>query len=214
LIHCFWIHLSKNFTDEDWKQFHSKIGVPENADGYEFSKPENVDFEDEFFKAYKENAHKLGLMPKQAEALSNWFSERTLEAQENMGKQADQQKLENIDGLKKEWGMAFDKKVADANLLLNEFATEEEMSFLKKSGLTNEPNMVRLFSRVAEKTLGEDKLKGEGQGPVGMTPAEAEQKINAYMGDLNGPYFNKEHPQHEMTVKEVQALHSQLAAGQ
>jgi len=205
---------NSNFTDEDWKQFHAKIGVPETAEGYEFKKPENVSFEDDFFKAYKENAHKLGLMPKQAEALSNWFSERTLEAQDSLDKQSTLQKTEAVDGLKKEWGLAFDKKVADANLFLTEFANEEEMVFIKKAGLANEPHMVRLFSRAAEKTLGEDKLKGEGQGPVGITPVEAQQKINTYMQDMNSPYFNKTHPNHEVAVKEVQELHNQLAAGQ
>ena len=36
-----------------------------------------------------------------------------------------------------------------------------------------------------------------------MTPDQAEKEINKILGDPNGPYWNKGHPNHNAAVQEV-----------
>src|SRR5690554_6452317 len=55
----------KHATDDDWKQVFGRLGLPESVDKYEMKLPEGVDAD--FVKAFKETAHKAGVLPKQAQ---------------------------------------------------------------------------------------------------------------------------------------------------
>ncbi len=204
----------KNSGPNDWSHFFSAIGVPETHEGYEFGMPEDSGFQDEFFKSFKESAHKAGLLPQQAEAISKWFAEKNGQASAQMQTDSQQKLAAAVDGLKKEWGMAFDKKVADANLVLDAFATPEQMTFLKEAGLANEPHLVKLLATIAEKTMSEDTIRdGSGSGG-GITPTEAKQKIDTLMADFEGPYHNAAHPNHASAVQEMKDLHLAATNGQ
>jgi len=71
-------------TDEDWSKFWSKLGRPEDATGYQFKVPENlpetVPYNEDLADKFKGKAHELGLAPKQASALHDFFVEIQTEA--------------------------------------------------------------------------------------------------------------------------------------
>ena len=94
---------NKHATDEDWQEVFSKLGAPETPEGYKYSfKDGEVDLNQ--IKSFNETAHKLGLLPKQAEGLIKYYNElNTNQASELESKAADAQ-LATETELKKEFG--------------------------------------------------------------------------------------------------------------
>ena len=65
---------NKHATDEDWNEVFKKLGAPNSPEDYKYNfKDEEVDQStvQEFNKA----AHRLGLLPKQAEGLIKFYNE-------------------------------------------------------------------------------------------------------------------------------------------
>jgi hypothetical protein len=83
------------------------------------------------------------------------------------------------------------------------------VAFLEKSGLGNNPVLVKFFARVGHELL-EDQLVGEGGDVIGGEGAKAE--IAKIMGDPKHPYFNRSHPEHEAALKKMTGLY-QIAYG-
>jgi hypothetical protein len=193
----------KNASDQDWQGVYRKLGLPESADKYEIKAPEGAS--PEFLNAFKEQALKNGVLPKQAQGMLDWYNESAKKAAEiqTQSKQMEQQK--GIEGLKGEWGEGWDKKVAAAQAAVEKFGGDELKAYLDKTGLGNDPAMIKLMSKIGE-SLAEDRIRGQGDGRFGMTPDEASKKISAVMSDMSHPYFNDSHPGHKGAVEEMTAL--------
>ena len=68
---------NKHATEEDWNEVFKKLGAPESPEDYKYDlKDQELDSQQvsEFNKA----AHKLGLLPKQAEGLIKFYNEMKL----------------------------------------------------------------------------------------------------------------------------------------
>jgi hypothetical protein len=81
-------------TDEEKAAFYQKLGRPESAEKYSFSKPEglpeDVPYSTELETAFKQMAHKINLSDAQAKELFNWYhNDLAIPAinQENQSKQ-------------------------------------------------------------------------------------------------------------------------------
>ena len=69
---------NKYATDEDWQAVYNKLGRPETPDAYEFNLKDNSNIDENALKGFKETAHKNGLLPKQAEAIMNFYNDMTM----------------------------------------------------------------------------------------------------------------------------------------
>ncbi len=62
---------------EDWAKVYDRLGRPKSADGYEFKLPDGLPaelpYDADFAKAFKAEAHKAGLTPKQATAAHDFY---------------------------------------------------------------------------------------------------------------------------------------------
>ena len=65
---------NKMATDEDWKAVYDRLGRPETPEGYKYDLPKETKLEEKTLKAFSEEAHKLGLLPKQAEGIINYYN--------------------------------------------------------------------------------------------------------------------------------------------
>jgi len=193
----------KHATEEDWHNFYRKTGKPDTVEGYELKTVENVD--KDMFGAFKKASFDLHMSGSQAQGIMNWFNEFS---QSLVTQQATSVKEENekgLDALRKEWGPGFDSQLARARLAILEYADDETLAYLKKSGLAEDPKLVRLFAAVG-KTFDEDKIIGHADGPLGVTPGEAAQKAASMRGDSANPIWHKGHPNHKAAVEELSAL--------
>jgi hypothetical protein len=195
----------KNATDEEWNQIYRKLGVPEKADDYPLEKPQGTKYTDAEIKSFKEQAHKLGLQPKQAANLLGWLESKNLEAMKAAETAQSNTRAQWLQETKAQFGTAFDSEVAGVKAVFREFGDPQAKEFLESTGLTDNPHLVRVFAKVA-KLLGEDKLRAGGGDPLMLTPDLAQKEINKIMGDKSSPYWDKGHPAHGQVVAEMARL--------
>jgi len=149
-----------------------------------------------------EKAHELGILPQQLNGLYEYFmnGEFAKFAEGNEASTKAQEIAKST--LMKEWGRAYDEKLGKANALLKT-GGEGMDSFIAEHG--NDPRLIKFLAGVAGK-FAEDGLSGEPHG-VTMTPAEADMEIKKIMGDKANPYWIKNHPEHEVMLEKMSALH-------
>lgn len=192
-------------TDEEWGAFFKSIGQPE-ADKFDVKIPEGVQANQDFVTKFKEMAHKSGLLPKQAQGLLDWYAKHEMETLTSRKAQSQATQKQGLEALQKEWGAAYEKEIAKARLAVKELGGEELQQHLEKTGLGNDPVMIRLMAK-AGSLLGEDKLRGEGAGRMGaQTPAEIQKSIEAIMGNKSHPYWDRNHPGHKSAIAEMEQL--------
>jgi len=196
---------NKFATDEDWQAVYSKLGRPENPDAYEFNLKENSNIDENALKGFKETAHKNGLLPKQAEAIMNFYNDMTQNYIEDLNSKSEQGRSNAEQTLKKEWGAAFDNKVQQASTIANKYINDDFAHLTLSDGtkIGDHPDFIKAFANIAN-DLGEDKLVA-AQGPQYMTPAEIDKQI-ASLQQEGSAYWNKNHPGHALAVQEVQDL--------
>jgi hypothetical protein len=201
----------KDTSEEEWSKVWQKLGMPEDLTKYEFKAPEGAD--PEIVKSFKEFAPKAGILPGAAEKLFSWMTDRAqaIEAQQEETNKATFTKT--VDGLKKEWGQAYDRKLSNASGLFNQFADDETKAFMRDTGFSNHPKVLKLMSKIAD-AFGEDKFRSPGgNGDMGMTPDEADAKIKEVYANPNHAYFNKNNPQHQQAREQMSKYHEAKLAG-
>lgn len=204
----------KYATDDDWNLVYDKMGRPAESSGYELENKlaegqvENV----EMLTNYKEAAHKLGLQPKQAQGLLNWFNNATAEALPDPNAMAARQ-TETIESLKREMGAAYDDNIALSNGVLAEFSTNEIVNLKMEDGslFGDHPDVVRMMSKLGrflKDKVGEDTLAGTKMNGA-PTNDELGQKLREIRRP-DGPFWDAKHPEHTWYVEESLKIAEQL----
>ena len=203
-------------NDDDWNNVYTKLGKPEDAQGYKLEVKEGTQVDKDMESWYRGLAHKAGLNDRQANTIFQEYMAKEAELKAANAPPSPED-VEIIKGeaeiaLKKEWGKAFDTKMNEAKGVLSEFAPKDFDQLLTKDGvpLGNDPVFIKTLANIGNyinSKLGEDKMVGNKQQPQ-YTPADAEKEIAAFRGDPRdgGPYWDKKHPDHIRTVQQVQEL--------
>ena len=204
----------KYATDDDWSAVYDKMGRPAESSGYELEnkiaegQAENV----EMMTGFKDVAHKLGLQPKQAQGLLNWFNDTTAQEAPDPNAMVIKQQ-QTVDNLKKEMGAAFDDNIALGNGVLSEFGTDDIVSLKMEDGslFGDNPDVIRMMSKLGrflKEKVGEDTLAG-----TKMSGAPTNEELNAKLRDVRrpeGPFWDRKHPEHDWYVQESLRIAEQL----
>ena len=203
-------------NDDDWNNVYTKLGKPEDAQGYKLEVKEGTQVDKDMESWYRGLAHKAGLNDRQANTIFQEYMAKEAELKAANAPPSPED-VEIIKGeaeiaLKKEWGKAFDTRMNEAKGVLSEFAPKDFDQLLTKDGvpLGNDPVFIKTLANIGNyinSKLGEDKMVGNKQQPQ-YTPADAEKEIATLRGDPRdgGPYWDKKHPDHIRTVQQVQEL--------
>lgn len=97
---------NKMATEDDWKEVFKKLGAPEKPEDYKYSFKED-EINPEQLKSFNETAHKLGLLPKQAESLIKFYQEMNSVGEQSKLQTAQAKQLEAESLLKKEFGAEY-----------------------------------------------------------------------------------------------------------
>ena len=200
---------NKMATEEDWKEVFSKLGAPNNPEDYKYSFKED-EINPEQLKAFNETAHRLGLLPQQAERLIKFYNEMNQTNQETTMKTAEQKQIQVESELKKEFGAEFEKRLDQAKKLAVEtFGVDMLNNTLLQDGtrLGDNIEVIKAMSMLADKLSEDEIIKGDGVGY--MTASELQKEIDELTED-GSPYWNKSHPNHQKTVDQVFKLREQL----
>nr|BAR33719.1 capsid assembly protein [uncultured Mediterranean phage uvMED] len=198
---------NKMATDEDWKAVYDRLGRPETPDGYKYDLPKETKLEESTLKAFSEEAHKLGLLPKQAEGIINYYNSIAEQTEQAATVNEEAAKAEAEVELRKEYGPAYDLKIAQArNLATNTFGQDflRDTKLADGSILGNHPQVVRAFANLASQ-MSEDGIV-QGEATSAMTVKEIDGEIES-LTQPGSAYWDKTHINHRKAVGEVQRLY-------
>ena len=200
---------NKHATEEDWNEVYKKLGAPEKPEDYKYN-IKDQDLDQTQVSEFNKTAHKLGLLPKQAEGLIKFYNEFNNNIAESQEDQAAQSQLVTETELKKEFGPQFAKRLDQAKrLAVNSLGSEFlENTFLKDgSRLGDNLSVIKAFSNLADKLSEDEIVKGEGSSY--LTANEIEKEINELTQE-GSSYWSKTHPNHSKSVQEVFKLREML----
>ena len=203
---------NKHSTDEDWNEIFKRLGAPSSPDDYKY------DFKDQEMDSgqvqeFNKTAHKLGLLPKQAEGLIKFYNEMNGNIAANQEEQAAQAQLNVETELKKEFGPQYNKRLDQAKrLAVNSLGQDFlENTYLKDgSRLGDNLTVIKAFSSLADK-LSEDPII-QGDGSSYMTAKDIEKEITELTQE-GSAYWDKTHINHQKSVDEVLKLREMLNNG-
>ena len=206
---------TKNSGQEAWDEAYAKLGRPESPEKYTFDvKSDVVNMDEGAIKSFAEQSHKLGLNNKQAEGILDFYKN-------NMEGSAQQAKIDTETAqsqaeqeLRQEWGRDFEGKVKQAGALAKANINPEVLDMTLSNGtrLGDHPEIIKGFAKIAN-MMSEDKIVATESENVN-TVADIETEISAITNDTDGPYWNKQHPDHDKVVQQVYTLREMLNADQ
>ena len=198
---------TKNSTPDDWKEVFNKLGLPASPKDYgvQYNLAEGVSPEpvENFLKV----AHDHGVLPQQAQAMLDYYTQLETSNTESMKAASELTKSNNETELRKEFGLAYQENINKANEVFKSFFAKDMADVKLEDGtpVGNHPGFIKALSEMS-KNFSEDTIKA-GQESVGnLTPNEATNEINKIMADKNHAYHLKEHPGHDAAVKEMSDL--------
>ena len=200
---------NKMGTDEDWEEVYSKLGRPAKPEDYKYSFSEEEINQDQL-KNFNETAHRIGLLPKQAERIIKFYNEMNTQAEVDNQKMFEVKQTEAMTNLKKEFGPTYTKRLDQAKKLAVETLGNDMLNntILKDgSRLGDSVEVIKAFSMLADKLSEDEIIKGEGTGY--QTASEIEKEISELTED-GSPSWQKTHPNHAKTVDRVFKLREQL----
>lgn len=196
-------------SDEEWKSFYKSVGQPD-LDNFELKTPKDMEFNKETVAKFREKAHELGFLPKQAQGLLDWYIQHESETMTAKTSELDNEAKTQLANLQKEWGQGYDKQIALARLAVKDVGIDGFQEYLDSSGLGNDPMIIKAMASFG-KLLGEDRLRGEAGGRFGKTPNEVKGEIADIRGNPKHPYFDHTHPGHRNAVSQMEDLYKQLS---
>ena len=203
---------NKHSTDEDWNEVFKRLGAPSSPDDYKYNfKDQEMDSGQ--VQEFNKTAHKLGLLPKQAEGLIKFYNEMNGNIAANQEEAAAQAQLNVETELRKEFGPQFNKRLDQAKrLAVNSLGQDFlENTYLKDgSRLGDNLQVIKAFSDLADK-LSEDPII-QGDGSSYMTAKDIEKEITELTQE-GSAYWDKNHINHQKSVDEVLKLREMLNNG-
>lgn len=193
-------------TPDEVNEFHQKLGFEPDIDKYNIKADEKSILKDTFLDEFKAKAHENKIPVKTAQNLFDFMESIT---SEQVDKESIQNKLdqkEALEGLKKEWGEGYDKKMYLASRVVQEQGSEEFQTYLDKTPAGQDPQMFKFLAELGENIYKEDAFSGEAKARYGWTPQEAKERINEVYADAKHPYNNVGDPRHHDAKKNMQKL--------
>ena len=200
---------NKHATEEDWNEVFKRLGAPSDPNDYKYDLKDQ-EMDSEAVQQFNKTAHRLGLLPKQAEGLIKFYNEMNVNNAASQEEAAAQAQMNVEAELKKEFGPQFNKRLDQAKrLAVNSLGQDFlENTYLKDgSRLGDNLNVIKAFSDLADK-LSEDPII-QGDGTSYMTAKDIEKEITELTQE-GSAYWDKNHINHQKSVDEVLKLREML----
>ena len=197
---------NKYATDEDWNAVYEKLGKPKSPDGYTYDLPKEAKLDENSLKAFSTEAHKLGLLPKQAQGIIKYYNDLAGSSETEANNKAEAGREDAEKNLRKEFGSTYDNRINAAKKLAtstlgNEFLNNTLLQDGSKLG--DNPTVVKMFADLAAQ-ISEDSIV-KGDAPAYMSNKEITRQI-AVLQQPGSAYWDKKNPSHLDAVAEVQSL--------
>ena len=202
---------NKNSTEDQWNEFYDKVGRPESADKYSLDvKSDLVPLDNGAVKQFAENAHKLGLSNKQAQGVLEFYKNSMEGTAQQSKVDTETAQVQAEQQLRQEWGREFDNNVKKAGALAKANMNSDILDLELKSGIRvgDHPELIKGFAKIAS-MMSEDKIVSPESDSASKS-ADIESEISTITNNTDGPYWNKQHPDHDKVVQQVYTLREML----
>ena len=204
-------------TPEERAAFYGKLGVPQGPADYEKPLlegiPDELQMSDGQLEALRVFAHEKNFTNEQFKELVGFYHNAQVTSVENLRAQQNELKNQTETNLRGKWGDAFEAKLDGTKQMINQFfggkLNETEQKYF--AVLANSQGFIEAMADI-HGSIKEDILKG--QPTLTLTPAQAEEQLNAILGNMEHPYYQDMHPEHNAAVDKVVSLQTSILAGQ
>lgn len=193
-------------TPEEWGEFYDKLGRPEDANGYNPTLPElEGGWNEDLVSNFKKTAHDMGLTPKQVQGILNFYGPAVGDILRGDQRQKQVERMEAETSLREKYGAAYPQKLAVAKAAIEKYAGSELTEKLDKTGFGNDPHLIEMMVEVGELLQEDGLITGHVEGIT--SPEAAKEELANIRGDVEGAYWDVNHPDHDEMVKKVQRLY-------
>jgi hypothetical protein len=198
-------------SDEDRSIFYNRLGRPKEDTGYTFKLDDGAD--NSRLDAMRGEAHKLGITDEQFSGLAQADLAYLSNAQEANVVQAEVTAAEATATLKKEWGAAYDTKVAGIDVAAEKLGfTTEHLEGLRNS--MGPVEAMKFVDKLNAQIGDHDFEDGNSVMPNHRTPEQAKVELSelTMSKEFMDAWLDRQHPGHAAAVEKKAAL-SRLVTG-
>ena len=203
--------LGDDATPEQRNEFYGKLGRPDNVDGYTFKLAEGADTAR--LDAMRNKAHDLGITDSQFSGLAEADIDYLSTINQTNTDEAAISKAEAELQLKKEWGAAYELKVAGIEVAAQKLGfNDDQLSGLHKA---MGPVEAMKFVDSLNTKMGDHKFEsGDLVNSNHKTPAQAETEMQelSMNREFMDAWLDRGHPGHKAAVEKKSTL-ARLASG-
>jgi hypothetical protein len=151
-------------------------------------------------------SYENNILPNQAQKMFDWYMDKASVEVKRQEEERGHNMEQSAKTLRTDWGSSYDSKIRSAQNAILHYGNKDLNKYLDDTGIGNDPNLIRIFSKVGE-TLDDDSFKGDSNpGNYGRTPEQAQIEINEIMANPKHPYFDKNHPNHRKALEDMERL--------
>mgnify|MGYP003134340446 FL=1 len=146
-------------SEEEWSAFYTKLGRPENIEGYDFTVgdefrelvgEDSAPFFEKAVEGFKEQAYAMGASAEKAEELVDWYLGMVAQEIEETNKSMAEVDAEMDKELRSEWGDGYDGMMNGITAMLKANGMpEENLQFAIDSGLLKDPALAVTLGNIA-----------------------------------------------------------------
>lgn len=167
---------AENASAEEIKSFREALGIPTSPEKYEIDFGKDAKVDQSIVDWAKKVGAENGVEPAALKAIIGDYLkfDMTTKAAQEAAKKTEMQK--GFEGLRKEWGDAFDGNIQRVNFAAEKTGGKELIDHLVKLGVQDDSVLLKHFEAVS-KLLGEDRLREGGVGDGRAAPHELDAEI-------------------------------------
>ena len=199
---------TENSTDLEKQEFWEKLGYVRDENEYKMDRAEDSLLDEALATDLKTFARENHMPLETAKKMMGFLEGQAKTVSERETTAGTEGIQAGLDGLKTEYGMAYESNLNVAKRVLSEVVQDESvMEAMNDPRVGSNPAVIKALVSIGKKVFAEDGLKGTtGDGLI--SPDDATRKINEIMADKKGAYWNNSHPDHNRIVKEVNGLYT------
>ncbi len=186
--------------DEQVAMLMKKLGMPEDIDGYEVPEIDGIDLPDDRIKFMKEVAMNSNLTKNQFKKLS----ELMLSADKESITEAQTRIQQEIEGLRSEWGAAFESKYSKAIKMAEVTGAPKELVQLLVEKKAPVETVKWLDSLVGSLGSEDFQMAVQDAGDGGITPSEARERANELRNKIHN--MSPSDPSYKTTLDKIMAM--------
>jgi len=207
------IKLPKGDDPKAWNEVYTRLGRPEKAADYKLPVPEGQD--GSFAKTAADWFHEAGVTQAGATRLATKWNEFQAAQQQQQAAQIAARDTEQVNALKSEWGVNYDRLAGQVDKAAETFGMKPEpLAALKQ--VMGPKEAMQFMQKIGSKLGVEDAQFHDGAAPQGfnnMSPEQAQAEIKRLQNDkLFAQEFNSKDPRVKSEARQKMARLSVIAA--